>query len=87
VRIYTDEGLVGLGETFPATPAEKAILLNDLAPRLVGRDPGDIESIWHDNTGMAERDIDSAKRLNGATDDVPGSPWQRHNSVAFAHVP
>lgn len=48
VRIHTDEGLVGLGETFPATPAEKAILLNDLAPRLVGRDPGDIESIWHD---------------------------------------
>ena len=48
VRIHTDEGLVGLGETFPGTAAEKAVILRDLAPRLIGRDPGEIESIWHD---------------------------------------
>ncbi|HEY6272969.1 MAG TPA: mandelate racemase/muconate lactonizing enzyme family protein [Terriglobales bacterium] len=48
VRIHTDHDIVGLGETFPATPAEKAVVLNDLAPRLLGRDPRDIESIWHD---------------------------------------
>jgi len=48
VRIHTDEGLVGLGETFPASPSEKAVILNDLAPKLLGRDPRDIESIWHE---------------------------------------
>jgi L-alanine-DL-glutamate epimerase-like enolase superfamily enzyme len=36
VRIHTDEGLVGLGETFPATPSEKAIVLNDNHPNLAG---------------------------------------------------
>jgi len=48
VRIHTDEGIVGLGETSPASAVEKAIVLNDLAPRLIGRDPRDIEAIWHD---------------------------------------
>ena len=48
VRILTDEGLWGLGETYPASSSEKAVILNDIAPRLLGRDPRDIESIWHD---------------------------------------
>ena len=48
VHIYTDENLVGLGETCPATAAEKAVVLNDLAPLLLGRDPRDIEALWHD---------------------------------------
>ena len=48
VRVHTDEGIIGLGETCPASAVEKAVVLNDLAPRLIGRDPRDIESIWHD---------------------------------------
>ena len=48
VRVHTDENLVGLGETCPATAAEKAVVLNDLAPLLLGRDPNDIEALWHD---------------------------------------
>ena len=48
VRIHTDENLVGLGETCPATAAEKAVVLKDLAPRILGRDPRDIEALWHD---------------------------------------
>ena len=48
VRIHTDEGIIGLGETCPAGAVEKAVVLNDLAPRLIGRDPRDIEAIWHD---------------------------------------
>jgi galactonate dehydratase len=48
VRIHTDEGIVGLGETCPASAVEKAVIINDLAPRLVGRDPRDIEAIWHE---------------------------------------
>jgi len=48
VRIHTDEGIIGLGETCPASAVEKAVVLNDLAPQLIGRDPRDIEAIWHD---------------------------------------
>ena len=48
VRIHTDENLIGLGETCPATAAEKAVVLKDLAPRILGRDPGEIEALWHD---------------------------------------
>lgn len=48
VRVHADEGLVGLGETCPASAVEKAVVLNDLAPRLIGRDPRDIEAIWHE---------------------------------------
>lgn len=48
VRVHTDEGMIGLGETCPASAVEKAVVLNDLAPRLIGRDPRDIEAIWHD---------------------------------------
>lgn len=48
IRIHTDEGIIGLGETCPATAAEKAVVLGDFAPRLIGRDPRDIEAIWHD---------------------------------------
>lgn len=48
LRVHTDEGLIGLGETFPAIVAEKAVVLQDFAPKLIGRDPRDIEAIWHD---------------------------------------
>lgn len=48
VRIHTDEGMVGLGETFPATAPDKTVLLRDFAHQLVGRDPRDIEAIWLD---------------------------------------
>ncbi len=48
VRLHTEEGIVGLGETFPASPVEKAVILNDFAPLLIGRDPRDIEAMWQD---------------------------------------
>jgi len=48
VRIHTDAGLCGLGETFPAPDSEAAVILNDYAPVLLGRDPRDIERIWLD---------------------------------------
>ena len=48
VRIATDDGLTGLGETYPHSPSEKAVILSDYAPILLGRDPTDIEALWHD---------------------------------------
>src|SRR3974377_974383 len=46
VRIHTDTGLCVLGETFPAPDSEKAVILGDYAPVLLGRDPRDIERLW-----------------------------------------
>jgi L-alanine-DL-glutamate epimerase-like enolase superfamily enzyme len=48
VRIHTDTCIYGTGETFPAPDSEKAIILRDYAPVLLGRDPRDIERIWLD---------------------------------------
>jgi len=48
VRIHTDTGLVGLGETYPHPEAEKAVVLRTLAPVLLGRDPSQIDRLWAD---------------------------------------
>lgn len=48
VRIHTDEGEVGLGETFPSGEGERAILEKHLAHLLIGKDPRDIEGLWRE---------------------------------------
>ena len=48
VRIHTDEGLVGLGETYPHPDAEAAIIHRALSPVLMGRDPLSIDRLWAD---------------------------------------
>ena len=48
VRIHTDNGLIGLGETYPHPEAEKAVIHRSLAPVLLGRDPLSIDRLWAD---------------------------------------
>ncbi len=48
VRIHTDEGLVGLGETYPWPEAEAAVVRRALAPVLLGRDSSQIDRLWAD---------------------------------------
>lgn len=48
VRIHTDEGLVGLGETYPHPEVEQAVIHGSLAPVLLGRDPLSIDRLWAD---------------------------------------
>jgi L-Ala-D/L-Glu epimerase len=52
-KIYTDEGIVGLGESGPWVPISRessetvvGIVSKHLAPLLIGEDPFDIEKIW-----------------------------------------
>jgi L-alanine-DL-glutamate epimerase-like enolase superfamily enzyme len=45
VRLHTDEGIVGLGETFMAPSAVEAYLHDWCAPKLIGRDPRQIEAL------------------------------------------
>jgi galactonate dehydratase len=45
VRVHTDEGIVGLGETFMGPKAVEAYLHETVAPKIIGRDPLQIEAI------------------------------------------
>ncbi len=46
VRVYTDEGIVGIGETVEKVEGSKGALHGTLAPLLLGQDPGDVEGLW-----------------------------------------
>jgi galactonate dehydratase len=46
VRIHTDDGLVGLGETYYLPRAVAAVIHDVYAPLLLGRDPLEIENHW-----------------------------------------
>ncbi len=48
VRVHTDSGLVGLGETYPRNEVEASVVHSTIAGLLLGRDPRDIERIWAD---------------------------------------
>jgi galactonate dehydratase len=77
VRIYTDNGLVGVGETYNGTNSEIGVL-KDRAHYLIGKDPRNLEQIWKELyrqmafqvTGGAEMRILSA--INMAQWDLLG---------------
>ncbi len=46
VRVHTDSGIVGLGETVDKIPGAKAALHGTIAPLVLGQDPLDIEGLW-----------------------------------------
>jgi len=47
VKIETDAGIYGIGETYPRNAVEAA-MIHSTASSLIGRDPRDIERIWAD---------------------------------------
>lgn len=52
VRIHTDEGLIGLGETFYGAGSVAAHIHDTLSPRLLGRNPLEIEALHRDMTAL-----------------------------------
>ncbi len=46
VRVYTDTGIVGLGETVDKIPGAKGALHGTVAPLALGQDALDIEGLW-----------------------------------------
>ena len=47
VRIHTDDGLIGLGETFYVPRAVSAVIHDVFADLLLNNDPCDIEKHWN----------------------------------------
>jgi galactonate dehydratase len=69
VRIHTDEGLIGLGETFMGAAAVEAYIHETVAPKLIGRDPLQIEAINRDLIGyLGWRGAGVETRGNSAID-------------------
>ena len=68
VRIHTDKGITGIGETYPSINGELGSLKDIASDYLLGKDPRDIDSIWKDiykyqsmrNAGGSEMHILSA---------------------------
>lgn len=48
VRLHTDEGPVGLGETYPRPAVDAEVIHRHIAPELLGREAGDVEAVWRD---------------------------------------
>ncbi len=78
LRIHTDKGIVGIGETYPSINGELGSLKDIASEYLIGRDPRDIDGIWKDiykyqsmrNAGGSEMHILSA--INMAQLDILG---------------
>ncbi|HET8550114.1 MAG TPA: mandelate racemase/muconate lactonizing enzyme family protein [Bryobacteraceae bacterium] len=77
VRLHTDRGITGTGETYPFSAGETGAL-KDYSRRIIGRDPRDIDGVWrgffHDmamrNAGGSDMRILSA--INMAQLDILG---------------
>jgi L-alanine-DL-glutamate epimerase-like enolase superfamily enzyme len=78
VRIHTDSGLVGLGETYPFPEAEAAVVRRSLAPVLLGKDPSQIDRLWADMflavsyAGWAGAEIRAISAVDMALWDLAG---------------
>ena len=46
VRVHTDAGVIGIGETVEKVEGSKGALHGTIAPLLLGQDPRDIEGLW-----------------------------------------
>jgi L-alanine-DL-glutamate epimerase-like enolase superfamily enzyme len=70
VRVHTDAGIIGLGETFYGAGAVEAHIHDTLASRLLGRDPLHIEAIHRDmiNLPMAQSSTGVEYRAASAVD-------------------
>jgi len=69
VRLHTDEGLTGLGETFMGAAAVEAYIHEWVGPKLIGKDPLAIESRNRDITGyLGWRGSGAETRGNSAAD-------------------
>jgi galactonate dehydratase len=78
VRIHTDSGLIGLGETYPWPEAEGAVVRRALTPVLLGRDPLRIDELWGDMfrtisySGWAGAEMRAISAVDMALWDIAG---------------
>jgi L-alanine-DL-glutamate epimerase-like enolase superfamily enzyme len=78
VRVHTDQGLIGLGETWYGARAVSAVIHDTYSPFLVGRDPLDIEQHWYrmfricDYFGYGGAEVRALSAIDTALWDIAG---------------
>jgi len=83
VRIHTNDGLMGLGETYYLPRAVSAVIHDLFAPLLIGRDPADIENHWNNLfslvsfCGFAGAEMRAISAIDVALWDVLGQYTQQ----------
>jgi galactonate dehydratase len=70
VRVHTDEGLVGLGETYMGAAAAEAHVHDFAAPRLLGRNPLEIERLNRALVGYVGRSGTGAEMRGNSAIDI-----------------
>jgi galactonate dehydratase len=82
VRVHTDEGIIGLGETVDKVHGSKGALHGTIAPLVLGQDPLDIEGIWRfvfDNImyhGYAGAELRALSAVEVALWDIMGKYYK-----------
>jgi L-alanine-DL-glutamate epimerase-like enolase superfamily enzyme len=78
VHVHTDEGIVGLGETFYAASTVQTAVHDLFGPLLIGRDPAAIERHWtdmfqlSDHAGYGGAEMRAISALDMALWDIKG---------------
>ena len=81
VRVHTDDGIIGLGETVDKVPGAKGALHGTVAPLVLGQDPLDIEGLWRfvmDNImyhGYAGAELRALSAVEVALWDILGKKY------------
>src|SRR5437763_1319271 len=81
IRVHTDEGIIGVGETVDKVHGSKGALHGTIAPLVLGQDPRDIEGIWRfvfDNImyhGYAGAELRALSGLEVALWDILGKVY------------
>ncbi len=82
-EITTDSGLTGWGESYGPATVNRAVIETVLAPRIIGRDPFDVEVIWEElynrvkDYGMAGANISGISGIDIALWDIIGQACQK----------
>jgi galactonate dehydratase len=88
VRVHTDAGIIGLGESVDKIPGTVGALHGTIAPLVLGQDALDIEGIWHfvlDNIlyhGFAGAEIRALSAFEIALWDIMG----KHYGAPLCHL-
>ena len=78
MQVYTDTGIVGLGETFYAPSVVAAAIHDWFGPLLIGRDPYEVERLWEqmfrlsDHAGYGGAEMRAISALDIALWDIKG---------------
>jgi galactonate dehydratase len=87
LRVETDEGVTGLGETFFGAATVEAHVHEYIAPRVIGRDPLEIDRLSRDLVGyVGFRSSGAEMRGNSAFDIALWDLWGRATNQPIAQL-